>query len=126
MALPISVSEITAICNLAWQIYKLCQDASGSFKNVSSEVLSLHAVLRQAEESLSKTSLSDSRLAGLTTVIIGCRDVLGDLEALVEKYRRLGGKTQRVWDRVGWHTEDIAELRLRLVSNIRLLNAFIR
>ena len=50
---------------------------------------------------------------------------MADLEALVEKYRVLESKTQRVWDRVGWHTEDIAELRLRLISNAGMLTVFI-
>ncbi|KAF4624010.1 hypothetical protein G7Y89_g14163 [Cudoniella acicularis] len=125
MVLPVSVDELTSLCNLAWQIYKLCKSASDSFKNVSSEVLSLHAVLREAEEGLAKHPLPDSRLTRLSTVITGCRDVLTDLEVLVDKYVKLGSKTQRVWNRVGWHLEDIAELRLRLISNAGLFTAFL-
>lgn len=124
MAEPISIGAIASLCHLAWQVYKLCKDASESFKNVSSEVLSLHAVIREAEENLTK-HLS-TKLAGLTIVVAGCRDVLTDLETLIVKYRGLGTKTQRVWDRMGWHTEDIAELRLRLISNTGLLSAFMK
>ncbi|KAH8648138.1 hypothetical protein BGZ60DRAFT_437694 [Tricladium varicosporioides] len=123
MAESISIGAIASLGHLAWQVYKLCKDASESFKNVSTEVLSLHAVLREAEENF--TRQSSTKPAGLITVVTGCRDVLTDLETLIVKYRGLGSKTQRVWDRMGWHSEDIAELRLRLISNTSLLSAFI-
>lgn len=126
MADPISISvgALVSLCNIAWHVYELCKDVSESFKNISSEVLSLHAILREAEENLGRHS--NTRVEGLTTVVAGCRDVLTDLETLVGKYKGLSSKTQRVWDRMGWHTEDIAELRLRLISNTSLLAAFMR
>jgi hypothetical protein len=126
MAETVPIGAVVSLCKLAWDVYKHCKDASGSFKNVSTELLSLHAVLREAEENISQTTLSESRLARLTTVTDGCREVVTDVEALVTKYKKLESKTQRVWHNVGWHMEDLTELRLRLGNSATLLTAFMR
>jgi len=38
---------------LAWTVYKSCRDAPESFNNISVEVLSLHALLKEVEETIS-------------------------------------------------------------------------
>lgn len=125
MAETIPIGAVTSLCTLAWQVCKYCKNASGSFKGVSSELLSLHAVLRETNENLSRSSLSEARIARLTTVIHSCREVAKEVEVLVTKYKKLDNKTQRVWHNVGWHTEDLTELRLRLGNNADLLTALI-
>jgi Cdc6-like AAA superfamily ATPase len=61
----------------------------------------------------------------------GCRNVLGELEKLLDKYRELDScpesvskRMKKVWKRLKWEPEDIQELRNRISSNITLLNAF--
>ena len=61
----------------------------------------------------------------------GCRNVLDELEKLLDKYRELdscpesvGKRVKKVWKRLKWEPEDIQELRNRISSNITLLNAF--
>ena len=126
MSFGYSVGDFIALGQLAWQVYKSCKDAPGSFRNISSEVLSLHAVLKEIEETLSSYALPESKKASLGTIRSGCQDVLGDLQSLVNKYESLGSQTKRTWDRLRWHSNDIAELRARLTSNTLLLTAFIR
>jgi hypothetical protein len=126
MSFGFSVSDFVALGQLAWQIYKSCKESPKSFKNISQEVLSLHAVLKEVEEILSDHPLSQSKGASLATITRGCQDVLQDLQSLVRKYERLASKTKRTWDRLRWHSNDIAELRARLTSNIVLLTAYIR
>jgi hypothetical protein len=121
-----SISDFIAVGNLAWQVWKSCKDAPESFKNISQEVLSLYAVLREIEELLEGQTLSGSREARLRTIKEGCQDVLQDLQALVRKYESLGSQAKRTWDRLRWHADDIAELRARLTSNTVLLTAYIR
>ncbi len=99
--------------------------APGSFDNVSIEVLSLHAVLKEGEETLFIRPLPTERAERLKVIKEGCDKVLVDLRSLVEKYESLGTQSKRTWDRMRWSSEDIAEIRARLTSNVSLLAAFI-
>ena len=97
-----------------------------SFRNISGEVLSLHAVLKESEETLLVPPPPPASEARLRVVLGGCTNVLNDLQALVKKYESLGSKSKVTWDRMKWCKEDIAEIRARLTSNVALLTAFIR
>ena len=70
--------------------------------------------------------LSPERQTRLGLVGDGCHSVLNDLQALVTKYRSLGSQTKRTWHRMRWHSNDINELRLRLISNTVLLSTFLK
>ncbi|KAF8857008.1 hypothetical protein BDZ45DRAFT_727083 [Acephala macrosclerotiorum] len=124
MSLGYSVGDFIAVCQLAWSVYKSCKEAPESFANISVEVLSLHAVLKEVEELLADQPLSASKQNSLATITSGCQDVLRDLQALTKKYESLGSKSKRTWDRMRWGSSDIAELRQRLTSNTMLLTAF--
>ncbi|KAL9029453.1 MAG: hypothetical protein Q9180_007031 [Flavoplaca navasiana] len=91
---------------------------------MSYEVLSLHAVVKEFGENLQENP-APSQLAGLRHVAGGCQKVLNDLKVLTDRYRSLGSQNKRTRDRFKWGGEDIAEIRLRLISNTALLNAFI-
>jgi hypothetical protein len=121
-----STGEIVALGQLAWKVYKSCKDAPESFKNISQEALSLHALLLELGENLPAQTLSSTRQARLKTIGDGCRSVLEELQSLVHKYESLGTQSKRTWDRVKWGYNDIADLRSRLSSNVLLLTAFIR
>ena len=97
-----------------------------SFRNISTEVLALHAVLKESEETLLLPPPQPASEARLKVVLAGCTNVLNDLETLVNKYESLGFKSKLTWDRMRWCKEDIAEIRARLTSNVALLTAFIR
>ena len=120
------VGDIVAVGTLAWNIYKSCRAAPGSFNNISTEVLSLHAVLKEADETIFRSPLSPESQARLKIIGDGCQCVLGDLQALVDKYESLGTQSKRTWDRMKWGAEDIVEVRSRIISNTTLLTAFIR
>jgi len=126
MSFGYSVGDFLAVGQLAWNVYKSCRDAPESFKDISTEVLSLHAVLKEAEEILPSQPASPSTQNRLKVVTQGCESVLSDLQSLVDKYESLGSMTKRTWDRMRWGSEDIAELRARLTSNTVMLTAFIR
>jgi hypothetical protein len=126
MSFGFSISDFITVGNLAWQVYKSCKDAPESFKNISQEVLSLHAVLKEVEETFLGHPLPQSKEAALAMIAGGCQDVLQDLQSLILKYESLGSNTKRTWDRMRWHVDDITELRARLTSNTVLLTTFIR
>ena len=120
------VGDFVAVGTIAWNVYKSCRAAPGSFSNISNEVLSLHAVLKEADETIFRSPLSPESQARLKTIGDGCQCVLGDLQALVDKYESLGTQTKRTWDRMKWGQEDINEIRTRLISNATMLTGFIR
>lgn len=97
-----------------------------SFRNISGEVLSLHAVLKESEETLLVPPPQPASEARLRVILQGCTNVLNDLQNLVNKYESLGSKSKVTWDRMRWCKEDVAEIRARLTSNVALLTAFIR
>ena len=85
----------------------------------------MHAVLKEGEESLFSQTLPPERAERLKVIKEGCDKVLVDLQSLVEKYESLGTQSKRTWDRMRWGSEDIAEIRARITSNISILAAFI-
>ena len=125
MSFGYSVGDVIAVGLIAWNVYKACRDAPGSFKNISQEVLSLHAVLKEVEDCLTGQPLSTSRQAHLKVVTDSCGSVLQELQALVDKYRTLDTKSKRTWDKVGFASEDIVDLRSRLTANTGLLTAYL-
>lgn len=96
------VGDFVATVTLAWDLYKSTKDAPESFNNIHSDVLSFHAVLKEAEETILKEHYSESRQARLNQIGDGCRSVLIDLDILVKKYASLGTQSKRTWDRMRW------------------------
>ena len=120
------VGDVVAVGTLAWNVYKSCKGAPGSFSNISNEVLSLHVVLKEVDETFLKSPLPPQSQKRLKTICDGCQNVLSDLQALVDKYESLGTQSKRTWDRMKWGTENVTEIRSRLVSNTTFLTAYIR
>ena len=121
-----SVGDCVTVGTLAWNVYKATKSAPESFQRIHIEVLSLHALLKEAEDTVLKSPLKPHKQTGLRIVADGCISVLEELQQLVDKYGSLGTQTKQTWDRVRWANEDIVELRARLICNVTLLTAFIR
>jgi hypothetical protein len=126
MSLGYSVTDIISVVQLSWAVYKACKEAPASFGNISNEALSLHAVLKEAEETIFTQPLLPATQSNLRTVGEGCRGVLTDLQNLIHKYENLGTNSQRTWDRLRWAGEDIDQLRSRLIANVALFNTYLR
>ena len=127
MSLRSGVGDIMAISGLAVKVYTAYQDATGDYRNISDEVKSLHIVIDKAVQHLNDPTLSNNYQQEGQEVLTGCQNVLKDLDALIMKYNSLASaNTSKVIDRIKLGTEDIATLRIRLISNTGLLNGFIQ
>ena len=126
-----------AISGLALKVYTAYKDAPGDYRNISDEVESLHIIIEEAAQHFGSTTLSDNRRQKGLKVLKGCKNVLEDLNTLIEKYNSLASaststSTSQVLQRFKLSasqvlgTEDIATLRARLTSNTTLLNGFIQ
>lgn len=120
------VSDLITVGNLAWRVYKSTKEAPESFRKIHVEVLSLHAVLKEAEETLSHAPLPPARETRLKAIRDGCEGVLQDLDNLVRKYNKLSSKAKSILNRIQWGNEDIVEIRSRLIANVTMLASFVR
>lgn len=124
MTFGYSVGDFVTVGQLCWKVYKKCKDSPGIYAELSSEVGSLHNVMKETEELLSQQSLTERQKVKLVACRQGCEDVLKDLDRLLVKYERLGTSSRRTFDRMGFGMQDMNGIRLRLISNVSLLNAF--
>ena len=88
------VGDFIALGSLAWSVYKSCKGAPEAFGDIYLEVLSLQAVLKEAEETVFAQSLSPAKRDGLKAVGDGCHHVLTDLDNLCNKYQSLGTQSK--------------------------------
>ena len=129
MSFGYAVGDIIAISKLAVKVYTAYKDAPNEYKNIAEEVKPLRNMINKAGEHLKSTTLSsdNNRQEGLEA-LEGCKRVLEDLDSLITKYNSLASpSTGQVFQRIRLGTtEDIANLRARLISNATLLSDFIR
>ena len=127
MSFGYGVGDILAISGLAIKVYTAYKDAPDDFRNISDEVKSLHIIINKAAQHFESTTLSTSSCQEGQEVLKGCQNVLADLDSLIQKYNSLASaSTSQVIQRIKLGTEDIATLRVRLISNTGLLNGFIQ
>ena len=124
MSFSCGVGDFLAVGQLCWKTYKKCKDSTGNYAQLSSEVGALHNVLKETEELLSQQGLTVEQNARLATCQQGCEDVLKDLDGLLVKYQSLGSKSQRAFDRLRFGMQDVNGIRLRLNTNMSMLDAF--
>jgi hypothetical protein len=125
MSFGYGVGDVIKVATLAWNVYKMCKDSPGVYKTVSSDALSLHVVLRETDELIAEESARDAEAATrLNQISMGCKEVLDDMQGLLDKYNSLGTQAQRTWDRMEFGMEDIATIRSRLIAQAGMLTAF--
>lgn len=124
MSFAFSVGDFLTVGQLSWKVYGKCKDSPGNYKELSTEVGALHNVIKETEELLSQQTLTPQQGTRLLACQQGCEDTLKDLDEVLVKYESLGTKSGRTFDRLGFGMQDINEIRLRLISNVSMLDAF--
>ncbi|KAJ7640853.1 hypothetical protein DFH06DRAFT_1215414 [Mycena polygramma] len=126
MSFGIGLGDILLVTTLTWKLYKNCKDSSEDFRRMSTELMSLHAVLGETRDYLEEhgEELEDSRKYRLSILMGGCQSSLEDLDALYRRYDSLSTQAQRSWDRVRFGLKDLSDVRQRLVSSTTLLTSF--
>jgi hypothetical protein len=124
MSFRFSISDFVTVSDLALRVYREYRDAPAQFAAISTEVGSLHLMLKDVDITIKERSLSSEKEADLIQIINGCKGVLTDLDGLLKKYSNVGKKTRWSWDRFRWHQNDIVEMRARVLSHTGILNSF--
>ncbi|KAF4631610.1 hypothetical protein G7Y89_g6521 [Cudoniella acicularis] len=131
MSFGFSVGDFIAAIELANKIRKEFIDAPGQFKAIADEVRTLSIVLQDADFAFLSRELNNEQKRDLEDIDTGCRNVLDELQRILDKNTELssenggvGKRIKRVWKRLNWKPEDISQLRNRISTNIGFLNAF--
>jgi hypothetical protein len=93
-------------------------------------VRNLSIILEDVDVVLSGLDPDSQEKKNLQDITTSCQNVLEELEKISGKYRDLESKPKgadkkmrRAWKRLQWEPEDVRDLRIRITSNIALLNA---
>lgn len=122
-----SMGDLVSISALAMKVYAAYKDAPNDYRHISQEVKSLKIIIDKAKQLFENSTLSDQDHQDGQEILQGCRSVLDDLNSLIKKYHSLAPTTShQIFKKVKFGTEDIATLRVRLISNTGLLNGFIQ
>ncbi|GAB1314608.1 Potassium channel AKT1 [Madurella fahalii] len=125
MSFGVGVGDLALVARSAWRLYKACKESSEDFARLSTELLSLHAVLNETHEFLiDNPKLDTSRRHRLSMLCDQCNAALEGLDSIVARYESLGTQAQRTWDRMRFGLNDLSDVRERLVSSVTLLTAF--
>ena len=98
---------------------------------ILNRIRNLSIVLQDAEVAFPYRELSIGQKKDLEDIDKGCRNVLDELQQILDKNSELssesgsiGKRIKIVWKRLNWKPEDIDELRCRISINIGFLAAF--
>ncbi|KAJ7099681.1 hypothetical protein C8R44DRAFT_353729 [Mycena epipterygia] len=126
MSFGVGIGDMALVTTLTWRLYKSCKESSEDFRRMSTELMSLYAVLGETRDYLEEhgEELADSRKNRLSILMGGCQSSLQDLDALYCRYESLGTQAQRTWDRMRFGLKDLSDVRQRLISSTTMLTSF--
>jgi hypothetical protein len=110
------------------QLYQRCKASVTEFKDLSRDVRSMHIVLQAVQEYWEEQArdgheLSAKHLANLEELSDSCKEVLVELETLLEKHGELGAGAGFL-ARMKWVPKNIGPLRMRLLARTNSLSSF--
>ena len=123
MSFGFSVGDFVAVGQLAWKVYRKCKTAPSEFKAISSQLISLHIVIKDVKETIEEWDLSEEKKADLLQIGEDSKGALDELDRLLKKYSSLGMRSSRTLDRLRFPRAYIEELRARLDCYIKLLTS---
>jgi hypothetical protein len=93
-------------------------------------VIALHTVLKELEDELENPDSilnrsGASKASELNILVRNCRSVLQSLNKLLIRYKSLGTSSKKTWDRVQFGTENLSDIREKLMSHTSSLTLFL-
>ena len=121
------VRDIIATSELAVRVHTAYKDAPADYQHIPEKVAILQILIDKVAQHIKSSTLSSDNHHEGQNVLQGCQSVLQDLYSLIEKYKRLASTIKGlVLTGVKLGKENIITLQVRLISNIGLLNGFVR
>ncbi|OQD80373.1 hypothetical protein PENANT_c036G02396 [Penicillium antarcticum] len=118
----ININHITTIRPLAQSLYHSCFNSSDIFNQARNDLGLLVSVLDVTQKYISDRQSNDAQSPELDRALASCYEVLTDLSRMKEHFDSVGYQAQTTWERMGWSTDELAEMRARLSICIQTLN----
>ena len=128
MSFGFSISDIALLAQLTTRTYDGWKKACGDYASITCDLVVLQTLLRRMEteakapNSLFTRNADDVR--GWKSLSKGCRNVVMELEAILDKYRSLSTNRRRNWDRIRLGNKNLDSLGQELVKRTASLAAF--
>ena len=130
MSFGFGVGDFLAVAKLANDIWQKLHDSADQFAAIRNEVAGLSSLLDEVSKTVSKQNLAPKQAQGLAASGNACRNVLEDLQKLVDKYdgftneaRGLTANIRKATKKLEWDQDDARDLRARITSTITVLRA---
>ncbi|KAK2762720.1 hypothetical protein FQN54_000894 [Arachnomyces sp. PD_36] len=136
MSFGFSIGDFLRTVELVNEIRSRFVDAPNQFKAMTNELRSLKIILDDVHIVLPQRNLTEEQAKELREIAEGCNNVLYALKQHLEKHQELNpnpngldaksfrSRVQNGWERLRWDPKDVQELRLRITSNVSLVNSF--
>ncbi len=127
MSFGFGIGDFLALLELVNRVRKDFIGAPDAFKAISDDVRAFSIVLQDAE--VNSSQLSDIQLQRLNSVFQGCKSLLEELDATLQRYSEISGTNKRdiakrLWKRLKWEPDEIRDLRSRITAQVSVLNSF--
>lgn len=119
MSFGSGIGDIIALTELAWKVWNGYSKAPKEFKDICSEIHCFAKALESAPHSWPDAATQDQ----FEKIIVGCKELLVDLEKILEQNASLANPKGSTIDRLMWG-EDLVALRLRIVASLSSLTNF--
>lgn len=123
--LGVDTNEINAVATLAWKLYKSCRAAPESFENIQHDLAALSAVIEDCEEVFANLIQQPKRAQRLHIILLECKDILSQLNAIVTKYEDLDTQQKCTWERMRWCSTELGDIKVRINTYMGMLAAFL-
>jgi hypothetical protein len=116
------LDHITTVGPLARSLHRSFFTSSEQFKSVQNQLATLIGVLESIREDRASFQVNPDNEPELCDLLRDCHDILKDLQHMKSRYDSFPAQAQLTWDRMEMAQEELARIRIRLVTTVSLLN----
>ncbi|KAI9724261.1 MAG: hypothetical protein M1828_003685 [Chrysothrix sp. TS-e1954] len=116
MSFGFSVGDFIAVAKLGRSVYKRCRDSPGQYQALASDASQLSNVLEDLEDLLKEAHFDPSFQKKILARGQPCKDVLIDMNRLLDQYQEMSLKHKSVKDRIMWDEQQTRDIRERMTS----------
>ncbi|KAL5454877.1 hypothetical protein PMIN06_004748 [Paraphaeosphaeria minitans] len=134
MSFGFSPSDFLTLFNLTRKAYKGWKDACGEYSDITSTLFSLQVVLKRVRRNLERPDAGNggsflqdpgTLRDDLAEVLWNSNRTVGELRAILKKYRSLGRNRKSNWERLRLGCEQLDGLQIRLSRDLNLISTIL-
>ncbi len=110
MSFGFSITDLTEVIKLSWNLYTALKDGPEDIKNIARDLTTVYGVLNHIQDDLQSRdsaikSHGEGRMKMLRSMTVNLKATLGEVQKLVDKFRPMaaGSKvSEQLWIKVKW------------------------